>query len=251
MSETALAGAGHNNPPEPTPYELAVEKIDNVWLECKNWLDGGKVTNQAEADAIGNLLDLTRKAKKFAEDARDAETAELDQRIAEIRARYAPLIADNKTTRGKTVIAIATCKIALQPWLDAKTAEIAAAAKAAREKAEAAAEEARQAIQAAPVTDLEARAEAEVLVEVAQHTEMVAKAAEKKTAGAGGGFGRKVSLRSVWVAKMADMRAAARFYWVDRPVEMEMFLQGLADTDVYNGKRVIPGFEITEQSKVV
>lgn len=255
MSETRTdndrAVIGNNAPPK-SAYELAVEKVDNVWLECKNWLDGSKVTTKAEADAIGNLLDLARKADAAADAARIAEKAPFDDKIAEIQARYAPLIANNKTgPKGKTVLAIAACKTALQPWLDAEDARIANDARIAREAAEAATRAAQAAIRAAPVANLEARAEAEELITAAKKLETKANVAEKQTAGAGGSFGRKIALRSVWVATMTDMKEAGRFYWQDRPVEMQFFFQGLADADVRAGKRAIPGFSIAETKVAV
>ena len=43
-AEAAIAEAGHNNPPEQTPFELVAGRINDLYTEAKNWLDGEPVT---------------------------------------------------------------------------------------------------------------------------------------------------------------------------------------------------------------
>lgn len=255
MSDTALADnpravIGGNAPPL-TPFEIAEKKINDVYDECKLWLDGATVDSQGLADGIGNLLVLIRDAESFADATRVAEKKPYDEKIAEIQARYAPLIANTKAIKGKTVLAAEACKRALQPWLVKKDAEIKEAARLAREEADRQQQAAQEAIRSVDQTNLTARAEAEALVADAKKATVVANKAERQTAVVGGAMGRAVGLRSVWVAAMTDMREAAKHYWTAAPEAMREFLQGQADTDVRNGKRSIPGFEITEQRKTV
>jgi hypothetical protein len=36
----AVAEIGHNNPPEPTPYEAVKVHLDDLLTEAANWADG-------------------------------------------------------------------------------------------------------------------------------------------------------------------------------------------------------------------
>lgn len=64
---------------------------------------------------------------------------------------------------------------------------------------------------------------------------------------AGGGFGRKAGLKSVWVATLADMDAALAHYKDNAKVRD--LIQKLADADVRAGKRSLPGFTVNEERK--
>lgn len=64
---------------------------------------------------------------------------------------------------------------------------------------------------------------------------------------AGGGFGRKAGLKSVWVACLTDFDAAVRHY-ADN-AKLRELVQKLADADVRTGKRTIPGFEVKEDRR--
>jgi hypothetical protein len=64
---------------------------------------------------------------------------------------------------------------------------------------------------------------------------------------AGGGFGRKAGLKSVWVASLSDLDAAIAHYKDNAKVRE--LIQKLADTDVRAGKRNVPGFAISEERR--
>ena len=64
---------------------------------------------------------------------------------------------------------------------------------------------------------------------------------------AGGGFGRKAGLKSVWVATMQDIDAALVHYRDN--AKLRELVQKLADADVRGGKRAVPGFTVTEERK--
>ena len=244
-------GPGHNNPPALTPYEAVEQKINDLYGEAKLWLDGAQVDNQELADGIGNLMGMLRAAEKEADAARIVEKTPFDEQIAEIQSRYAPLIADTKSLKGKTTLAIAACKRALQPWLDKVDAELRESARLAREEAEAKTRAAQEAIRAAAPENLEAREQAEILIRDAKKAEITANIAGRQTAKAGGMNGRAAALRTTWVAGMTDEVAASRHYWAKAREEILRVVQGLADRDVRAGKRTIPGFEITEQRTTV
>lgn len=239
---------GHNNPPveiEPTPFEMSEVEIGDLYAEAKNWLDGEPVSSQAQADGLSKLIDDLRKAAKLADERRIEENRPFDEGKAAVQARYAPLISDTKSVKGKAVIAIDMAKKALAPWLQKLEDEKRAAAEAARKEAEEKARIAQEALRASNVADLEKREAAEALIREAQAAEAAATKAENSKAHATGGT-RAIGLRSVWRAEMVDPREAARHYWLTKREEVDAFFQGLADADVRAGKREIPGFLISE-----
>jgi hypothetical protein len=238
---------GHNQPPEPTPFEMSEVEIGDLYAEAKNWLDGEPVSTQAQADAVSKLIDELRKSAKLADERRIEENRPFDEGKAKVQAKYAPLIADTKAVKGKTVLAIDMAKKALAPWLKKLEDEQRAKAEAARREAEEAARKAQEALAAARAAeDLQKREEAEALIQQAQKAEAAATKAEGAKAHATGGT-RAIGLRSVWVAKMTDPREAARHYWLDRREQVDAFFQSLADADVRAGKRSIPGFDVVEE----
>lgn len=239
----------HNNPPEevePTPFEMSEVEIGDLYAEAKNFLDGDPITSQAMADAVSKLIDDLRKAANLADERRKKENEPFDEGKAEVQARYAPLIADTKTTKGKAVLAIDIAKKALAPWLQKLEDEKRAAAEAARKVAEEAARKAQEALRTSRVDDLAEREKAEALLRQAEVASAAATHAENDKAHAKGGT-RAMGLRSVWRAEMTDGREAAAHYWRTRRADVDAFFQGLADADVRAGKRTIPGFSITEQ----
>lgn len=239
---------GHNNPPveiEPTPFEMSEVEIGDLYAEAKNWLDGEPVSSQMQADGLSKLIDDLRKAAKLADERRVDENRPFDEGKAEVQARYAPLIADTKSVKGKAVLAIDMAKKTLAPWLQKLEDEKRAAAEAARKIADEKARIAQEALRASQVDDLAKREAAEALIREAQKAEAKAVFAEGDKAHAKGGT-RAMGLRSVWRAEMVDGRAAAGHYWQTRRAEVDAFFQGMADADVRAGKRDIPGFNIIE-----
>lgn len=238
-----IAGLGHNEPPEPTPFELARNAIEDLAMEGRHWLDGAAVQSQAEADNIGLLLDSFRRAKKDADEARKTEAKPFDDGKAEVQARYNPLLKRADT-------ALDACKAALAPWLQKLEAENRARAEAARLEAEAKAREAAEAVRQAAVNDLAAREAAEGLVKAAQDADKAANRADKQRAHAVGGQ-RAVGLRSYFSPVLLDPAEALAHYRATQPGALRGFLLQLAATDVQNGARSIPGFEVTEERRAV
>lgn len=240
------AAIGDNNPPEKTPFERVSERIDDLWTEAKNWLDGSKVTTEAESKAVSKLLEDFRKAEADADEARKAEAKPYDEAKAAIQEKYAPLIANTKAVKGRTVLAVEACKKALEPWI----LKLAAEQKAAAEKARKEAEEKQAAAQAAlaaarEANDLAQREEAEAALQEAKRADQAATRAEKTKAHATGGA-RAIGLRTSYAPELTDGVAAARHYWATRRADMEAFLLDQARKDVAAGKREIPGFEVHE-----
>lgn len=238
MSDPRLS-IGGNNPP--TPFDEASQRVDGVWTEAQHWLDGGVVGTQAEADAIGKLLDLARKAKKEADDARKAEAKPFDDGKKEVQARYRPLL--DRCDR----IADAAKK-ALAPFLAAQEEAKRREAEKAREEARLAEEKARQAAMVA--RDLASADEAERLAQEAKVADMAALRAAKDKAGATGGA-RKVTLRTQAYAEITDLTAALKWIWANDVSALRGFAQQYADGALRAGQPLPPGVERREEKVAV
>ena len=239
MDDQARAGIGHNEPPEPTPFEAARQEIDDLFGEAKNWADGTPIENQAHADAIAELIALLRAAGKRAEDARKLEAKPFDDGKAEVQARYNPLI---QTGKGRVDMALASLKKVLEPY----RLKLEAAAKAEADIARAEADEARrvaqEAFQASQVTDLGAREEAEKLLANAKEAEAYASRAAKQT-----GAIKGTRLLTVKRAEITDMKAFAAYVWTSHKRDLEDFLTGYATELVRAKVTNIPGVNIIEE----
>lgn len=238
MSE-ALAFIGHNNPPEPTPFEACKTAIEDLYSEAKTWLDGEKVTTKEQADALNTLESAVRKAAKVAEENRKAEAKPFDDGKAEVQARYKPIQA-------KADDALASIKAALKPYLLELERQQQEAARIAREEAARKQAEALEAIRQRDAANLEQREAAEKLVAEAKAAEEAARKAENAKAHAKG-EGRATGLRSVFKAVMTDNREAAAWVWNNHNAELMVFVQDLADKAVRSGSRKIAGFEVVEE----
>jgi NADH dehydrogenase/NADH:ubiquinone oxidoreductase subunit G len=244
------AGIGHNSPPEPTPFERVRDRISNLYAEAAMWLDGEPIATQGQADDLSNLLNMIRDAKQEAEEARKAEAKPFDDGKAEVQARYAPLIADTKSVKGMTTLAVEACKKALAPWLEKLADEKEAIARKAREEADAQRQAAKEAVRAAQAaTDLAAREAAEQRLQEAKKAEALAKKAESDTAKSGGGVGRRVSLHTYYIAEIHDLKEFAGHVWTNYRDDIRTYLAQRAQWLVDQGKRDIPGVTVREDRR--
>lgn len=240
-------GVGHNGAPA-DPWEGIKLHLDDLLTEAHNWADGTVVETQAQADEASRLIDDLMKGAKAAEAQRVTEKKPLDDAIAEIQARFNEYIAPptNKTP-GKVHKAIAALKATVKPYLDKLLAEQQAEAARKRAEAEEAARVAAEAARAAASNDLGAQEDAEELIRLADRASADAKRAENAKAQARGGE-RAMGLRTVWKATMTDRKAALLHYLTARPDEIVATLQRLADVDVREGRRQIPGFDVASET---
>lgn len=235
----ALATIGHNNPPEPTPFELSKQAIEDLYEEARQWLDGDPVSTQAQADALNTLQARIRDAAKEAEKNRKAEAKPFDDGKADVQARYKPIIT-------KADAADETVKAALKPYLIALARKQEEEAKKAREEAMRLQQEAMEAMRQRDAANLQSREEAERLVQEAKAADAAARKAENAKAHAKG-EGRATALRTVHRAVMIDNKEAAAWVWVEHNADLMEFVQSLADKAVRAGKRSIRGFNVIEE----
>lgn len=251
MNITAFAAderpitAAHNQPPEPTPFDLSKTEIDDLAEEARNWLDGAGVNSEADADGVSKLIDKLRKAISTADERRKTEKKPHDDAISEIQGRYNALIGETKAVTGTAILAIDVAKKALAPWLAKVEAAQRAAAEAARiaaEEAQAAAIEAMRASRAS--ADLAAREAAEALAQQAKAADRIATKAENVKAHAKGGT-RAIGLRTVWTHKVTDSKALAAYVWTNHRADLDVFLDAFAKRLVDGGNHSIPGVTVT------
>jgi hypothetical protein len=246
------AGIGHNLPPEPTPFEQISARINDLYAEAKNWLDGEPVTTQGQADALDKLKGMIREAEKEAEEIRKTEVKPFDDGKAEIQSRFNPLIGDNKSAKGLTVLARQAINKALAPWLTKLDDEKRAAEAKARAEAEEAARKAAEAFRMSDVTDLAAREEAEKLAQAAKQADIAARMAANDKAQAKGGTGRATGLRSFYTPEITDYVAFARWVWTNRKEEMRGFLYEMAAKLVHQNPAVkTDGMKVNEERRAV
>lgn len=257
---------GGNHPPEEIAPETPVEispfdahkaNIEDLFLEAKNWIDGTAIENQAQADAVQELLRKTQEAHDAADKSRVEEKKPWDDGANAVQTKYAPLIADTKAVKGKTTLAVPALKGALSKWLTKCAEEQEAEAKRVRDAADAAAEAARALVEEARETgDLAVVEEAEEALQDAKSLDRAATRVETAKPMARG-YGRAVGLRDNWVIKgfepVGDLDGETillRHYWeANKPGLVAAALE-LARQDIQQGKRQIPGLIIANERRV-
>ncbi|NTF69399.1 hypothetical protein [Rhizobium rhizogenes] len=243
---TAIATltVGHNLPPV-SEFDLVKTEIEDLFMEAINWCDGEAIQDQATHDAIERLYDGLHAAGAKADALRVKEKEPFDVKIAEIQARFAPLIADNKSVKGKVTLGKQELSKLLTPW----RTKVAADKKAEADRVAAAAVEAKRladlAIQQSS-GNLAAREEAEEQLAEAKRLEKTANRTFKAaTTGTG--------LRTVWVATPAVEKNSEelRLEWAYNkdPTRFAALVQQMADEAVRGGSREIPGFIVAEDKR--
>lgn len=240
MSLAAVAEIGHNNPPS-DPFTAVRINCEDLYAEAKHWLDGAEITSDAEAEAVGRLLEMAREAFDAADAARIMENEPFDTGKAAVQEKYAPLIADTKKVKGTMVRMKEACLAALKPWREKKLAEAAALAETARQEAARKAQAAADAIRAS-AGNLDATEAAEDLVKAAVDAQRdAARATKATTTGTG--------LSTYFEAVMTVQRDAILFYMKRRPEAFVDLCKSLAAEDVRAGIRTIPGFAVEERRR--
>lgn len=211
-----VAQIGHNR----SPFDLAVDAVDLIETEAKNWLDGDAIENQDQCDAVSKLVSEARTAKKQVDEARKAEAKPFDDGKAEVQARYKPLLTklDDVADLGKKLMAPFLAKIEREK----REAEAKARAEAERKQ-----QEAEEAFRRANATDLDARQEAERLAEEAKQADIAARvAARDKAKGAGGA--RAMTTRTTIKPDVTDYTAAMRWIYLNDKPALEAFVDDYA-----------------------
>ena len=184
-----IAPIGHNLPP--SPMEEAVAPFDDFIIEAGNWLDGKRVTTEAEMKAIDALIKGMKAARKAVDDARDAATKPLHEAWKAEVAAWKPT-QDDLDLQIKGLVAL------VDGFKKQLAAEKEAARKAAWEAAEKARREAEAKAALADVANIEAQREAKAAMEAAEIARAQAAVAQKDTV---------KGLRTVTKYEITDARA--------------------------------------------
>ena len=241
---TNQPSTGHNNPP--TPFDDIKNTIDDLYNEAKNFIDGEPIQTKGQAEAVSKIIDALRKVKTKADELRKEENKEFDEGKKKVQEKYAGLISDTKSKKGKAILALDLCKQAMAPWLQKLEDERQAKLKEEREAADRARRESQEAM-AKRSESIEAAEDAEAKAEKAKKAEAQAKRTANTRTNVSGGA-RAVGMRKVFKPILSNGSEAAAHYWKHNRKEMEDFLLELAKKEVRAGKRSIPGFEIKEET---
>lgn len=233
MERSMTAKIGDNNPPD--EFDEISQEINDLYDEAKNWADGEAISSDAIAENVEILINQIKDAKKRADDLRKEEVKPHDEAKKAVQAKYNPLIADTKGVTGKAVLALGALKTLLNPWKQEQQRKKDEEARKLREVAE---EKERKAQEAMASANLEEREAAQELMAEAQKDTKAANRASKDNI---------KGLRTIWVTKMTDPKAAASHFWKTDRQEVTNFFQGMAERKVREGIKTIPGFEITSE----
>jgi len=228
------ASIGHNQ----SPFHTATNRIQELFDEAKNWLDGEPLETKEQHNTLVDLVKQIRAAKKIADDLRKEEAKPFDEGKAEIQTRYNPFIQANK---GMADLAIKTANDALAPYLATQLKLKRDEENRLREEAEGLVMEAREALRASQ-GNLAERQKAEGLVIEAKRATAIANKAVKTNIAKGA--------RTVWNVEIADVKVAGTEMWRAFPERFHQLILEMANEQVRAGRRQIPGFIITE-TKVV
>jgi hypothetical protein len=239
-----VATIGHNQ--APTPFDDIETRINDLYDEARQWLDGEEVTEQTQADALNTLASQIREAAKEAEEMRKAEAKPFDDGKKAVQERYNPLIQKGK---GKTELALNAVKSSLKPYLLELDRIQQEAAQKAREEAERAERDAQAAMQHRDPSNLEQQEEANRLAEQAKTAQQAANKASNAKAHAKGA-GRATGLRTRTKVSIANERDAAAWAWKHEREQLMVFILTLAEKSVRAGSTKLDGFSITEEKVI-
>lgn len=184
-----MTGMGHNNPPD--PIDQITAPFDDAREEAVNWLDGSKVTTEAEMLAVDALRADMRKWRLGLEAGSKDATAPLHRAWQDEAARWKPVITDAKRIEAGLVALTDDFKRRL-------AAEKEAARKAAEAEAWAKTRAAQEAARTADASNLEAQRAANAAAEEAKEAQRkAAEAAQDRVKG----------LRTVTRYEVTDHRA--------------------------------------------
>lgn len=223
-----------------SPVDEIFFEIDELYQEAKNWADGAEIENEDQHNAAKAVHDALHEAGKKAEELRVKEKEPLDEQVKAIQDKFNPYTQKNK---GKVDLGKTALKQILGKWRE----KIAEQKRIAADKAAKEAEEQRIAAEAAIQTsfgNLEAREEAEQLVEEAKASEKSAKRADRDSKTGTG-------LRRSYTPVLTDMNKAVRHYWDRQPEAFRDLVLDLAAKDVRAGVHDIPGFDVREEKKAI
>ena len=218
---------GHNNPPACEAFSMA---ITDLFDEAKNHLDGKPIENEAQADALTDILDGMKQLLRDAEKARKAEKEPHLQAGKAVDARW-------KEPKSKAELAIVEAAKPLTTWRLAVQAKKEAEEKRLREEVAAKVAKAQQARSEA--TNLDDAEKAEAMLKQAD----IAKKTANKVSRA------PIGLRTYWEAEITDRRALLQHVMKSDPQWLEDRLTEYAEGQVRATHLDMPGVIAHERKR--
>lgn len=211
-----MSDVGHNNPPRHEAFAMA---LDEVRLEAGNFLDGGPVETQEQADAVGVILGQARDIKRDADKARKEDKQPHLDAGRKVDADYKAVLqqADDIIRAAQQPLAAYLAKIEREQELSAKKA---------REEAERKAQEALEA-ERASAGNVEAVETARAKQSEAEKAQKAATRAERARPNVAGSS-RAIGLRTRQIAVVEDYRELLLYVAkTDKPA-LDAFLEDYA-----------------------
>ena len=253
-AEAALAGIGHNKPPQ---FEIVSGRSKDLIEAARTWLKTVTEIDSPElADKARDFLDQLTKDKTALDKARKADNKPHQDQIKANNEQYGTILPYIDT-------AAAAIKELLLPWLQKLAREKQEAERVAREKAEKLrleAEEKAKAAEQANEQTLDNAVEADLAAKAAKAAEAEANKIARSSAGVQGDVSeKKKGLRHVWFAEITDETKFIAWLLAhpdekagdDFAKELERLANGLAKSTNASGKhRRIPGLKIDSRQEV-
>ena len=249
-------GIGHNNPPEPTPFERVKAEADERIDTANRWITERPTITDAEmAEKATGFRDQLAATWKAADKQRAADKAPHMAAAKAVDDQYRDTLAMLESA-GKAV------KAKLTAWLVAEDARLKAEQRAQAEAAWQAKIEAEKAAYAAEVAAktpggdvLRSQAEADRKATEAGRAAALA-TAPVKAAIKGDYNAKAVTLRSTWSAEVIDAKAALKHYGKNPAVQAAALAKALelatADAKALkDAERAPPGFRFVETKTAV
>ena len=222
-----MSGLGHNQPPA---FEAHSLNIEDLFALISGTTAGAQVSTDEQEEALDDLLDDVRNARKAADAERAAEKKPHDDAARVIQARWKPLL-------DKCDMATLEIKRLLTPYREAKQKAKDAAAAQARQEVAAKEAAAREALNSSD--DLESRFEAEAQLKQAAKLTAVANKIDRAPTG----------LRTRWTHRITERRTLLNHVAQRYPEDLADMLNDFVRRKVNEGVRDMPGVEITPEKK--
>ena len=211
--------------------------IDDLYGEAGNWLDGTPLANQAQADAVGQIMAGLRTIRKDADAARKVEKKPHDDAAKAVQDKWLPILT-------KADRAIEAAQRPLTDWLARQEAERLAREAEARAEAD---RLAREAAAMARTTLADAEAHDAALDAAKAAEKAVGRIARDKSHVAGNG--RAVALRTYQETSLIEAHLALAWLRTNRPDALRDAVLALVKSEPLDIRRTIPGVTITEQKR--
>lgn len=228
---------GHNMPSD--PFDALLAEISDKSAQAQELLTGhAEIKSQQTCDLFRNMQAQLLALHKRADAMHKDEKAPALEKCRQVDERF--------SFRAAVKVLTERLRSRFETFMKAEERRLAAEAHAKFEAERASAERERQRI-AAEQSKKMVDDPIAALTDAAPEMPELPLAPEPVKVQAGGGFGRKAGLKSVWVPVLSDYKAALAHFGENAKVKE--LVQKLAEQAVKAGARDVPGFEVKEDRR--